>query len=642
MLTRQKNGATGHLDSLYPQVMGARNGWRGGDGDQWERGPYWLDGLVPLAYLLQDKELIAKTQPFIEWTLNSQGPDGFFGPAKDYPAEAGIQRDNSRDWWPKMVMLKVLQQYYSATGDARVIRLMTNYFRYQLTDLPKEPLDHWTGWAKARAGDNLLIVYWLYNLTGDHFLLDLADLLHRQTFDYTNAFLHTDMLSHNGSFHGVNLAEGMKEPLVYYQQHPEAKYREATDKAFADLMRFNGMAYGLFGADESLHGNDPTQGSELCTAVEMMYTLENMIQITGSVAYADRLEHIAFNALPAQIDSDFVGRQYFQQANQVMATRHYRNFDINHDGTDVCYGLLTGYACCTSNMHQGWPKLAQNCWYATPDSGLAALVYAPSRVRVAVAGGKTVEVSEVTNYPFGEAITFTLTAAGPTHFPLTLRIPGWCTRAAITINGQPYAESPGDTLVRIDRNWTSGDVVRLSLPMHVFTNTWHENARSVERGPLTYALKMGEARTVVHNTRDAAVYGDYTEIRPTTPWNYALIEGRGVSPDKAFIVETRGVGGTGTSGGASGADRTGGASGSGAVNGGGAIAAYPWTLETAPVMIRAKAKRLPDWGLYNESAGPTPYSRIYNQQTAPGEEEIILVPYGCTKLRISEFPVVAQ
>src|SRR5580704_9739608 len=119
MLVRQAKGATGHLDSLYPEVMGVRNGWRGGDGDQWERGPYWLDGLLPLAYMLHDAALIAKTRPFIEWTLNSEQPDGYFGPMKDYPEERGLQRGNCRDWWPHMVMLKVLQQYYSATGDKR-------------------------------------------------------------------------------------------------------------------------------------------------------------------------------------------------------------------------------------------------------------------------------------------------------------------------------------------------------------------------------------------------------------------------------------------------------------------------------------------------------------------------------------------
>ena len=45
MLVRQKEGLSGNLDRLYPLVMGPTNGWLGGDGDQWERGPYWIDGL---------------------------------------------------------------------------------------------------------------------------------------------------------------------------------------------------------------------------------------------------------------------------------------------------------------------------------------------------------------------------------------------------------------------------------------------------------------------------------------------------------------------------------------------------------------------------------------------------------------------
>ena len=295
MLIRQKNGATGNLDKLYPLVMNQRNGWLGGDGDKWERGSYWIDGLLPLAYILDDKELIAKTKPWIEWTLNSQQPDGYFGPSKDYSYERGLQRDNSRDWWPKMVMLKILKQYYSATGDKRVINLMTNYFKYQLKELPAKPLDHWTFWARYRGGDNLMVVYWLYNITGDTFLLELGNLIHKQTFDFTNAFLNTDMLSAKRSIHCVNLAQGIKEPIIYYQQHPEQKYLDATDKGFDDIRKYNGLAHGLYGGDEALHGNNPTQGSELCTAVEMMFSLEGMLKIIGKVGYAEHLEKIAFN-----------------------------------------------------------------------------------------------------------------------------------------------------------------------------------------------------------------------------------------------------------------------------------------------------------------------------------------------------------
>jgi len=618
MLIKQKEGATGNLDKLYPLVMGKRNGWLGGDGDQWERGPYWIDGLLPLAYILQDKELIAKVKPWIEWSIKSQQPDGYFGPSKDYSPEPGIQRDNSRDWWPKMVMLKVLKQYYSATGDKRVINLLTNYFKYQLKELPKTPLNNWTFWGEWRGGDNLMVVYWLYNITGDKFLLDLGDLIHKQTFDFTGAFLKGNMLTTLGSAHGVNLAEGMKEPLIYYQQHPEQQYIDAMGKGLHDLTKYDGMAHGLFGADESLHGNNPTQGSELCTAVEMMFTLENSLEITGNIDYADRLEKIAFNALPSQTSEDYMTRQYFQQANQVMLTRASHNFNVNHAGTDVCFGLLSGYPCCTSNMHQGWPKFTQNLWYATADKGVAALVYSASEVNTKVANGIPVTFKEETNYPFDETIRFTLSLDKKTKavsFPFHLRIPAWCQNATIKINGADYQQAKGNQILKINREWKTGDVVELQLPMHIFKNTWYENSVSVERGPLVYALKIGEDVKLVKNDKDPIAYGsEYYEITPTTPWNYGLIETRNNQLEKAFTVQKKNE-----------------------------VKAYPWSLANAPLQLTTKARRIPDWKLYNDMAGPMPYSVIYNEGTPKEkEEEITLVPYGCTKLRISQFPVVGR
>ncbi|MCX6216292.1 beta-L-arabinofuranosidase domain-containing protein [Spirosoma sp.] len=614
MLLRQKTGASGRLDELYPLVMGKRNGWLGGDGDQWERGPYWIDGLLPLAYILNDPELIAKVKPWVEWAINSQQPNGYFGPLTDYPQEAGVQRNNCQDWWPKMVMLKILKQYYSATQDQRVINLMTNYFKYQLRELPKHPLDHWTFWARYRGGDNLMVVYWLYNHTGDAFLLQLADLLHKQTFDYTNSFLNTSLLSQQGSIHCVNLAQGFKEPLIYYQQHPDQKYVKAVDKGLADLRHFNGMAHGLYGGDEALHGNNPTQGSELCSAVEMMFSLESMLNITGRVAYADQLEKIAFNALPAQVTDDFMGRQYFQQANQVMLTRHVRNFDQNHGGTDVCMGLLTGYPCCTSNMHQGWPKFTQNLWYATPDKGLAALVFSPSEVSANVAGGNAVTFTEETNYPFDETIKFTLTTdkrAASLAFPFHMRIPAWCTKATITINGSVLKETAGNQIVTVNRSWKSGDVVELHLPMHVMRNTWYENSVSIERGPLTYALKMEEETKTVKNDRDPINYGnEYTEVRSLSPWNFGLVAVPEDKLEKAVnVIQKR------------------------------AVAAFPWNPTNAPSEIRVKARRIPSWQLYNDMTGPIPYSLTNGLETEK-EEEVTLIPYGCTTLRISQFPLV--
>ena len=616
MLVRQANGSTGRLDELYPLVMGKRNGWLGGDGDQWERGPYWIDGLVPLAYILKDRMLIEKTKPWIEWALASQRPDGYFGPSKDYGPESGVQRNNSNDWWPKMVMLKILMQYYSATKDQRVINLMTNYFKYQLKTLPEKPLDNWTFWARYRGGDNLMAVYWLYNITGDDFLIELGDLIYKQTFDYTNAFLNTNLLSTMGSIHCVNLAQGIKTPMIYFQRDADQKYIEATEKGFRDLIRFNGHANGMYGGDEALHGNDPTQGSELCSAVELMFSLENILAITGNSTYADHLEKIAFNALPAQASDDFMTRQYFQQANQVMATRHIRNFDVNHEGTDIVYGLMTGYPCCTANMHQGWPKFTQNLWYATADKGLAALVYAPSEVRTTVAGGTEIIIKEDTNYPFEDQVRFSFSFPKRTKsasFPFQLRVPGWCKKASVFVNGQLAKEGIGGEIIAIDRLWKNNDVVELKLPMHIYRNKWHENSVSIERGPLVYALKIGEEVKNVPNTIDAAKYGaNYYEIVPSTPWNYGLLNVPDNKLETEFIVQKN------------------------------TITSYPWNLQNAPLIIKAKGKRIPSWQLYNEMTGPIPYSMIYQLETAEQEEDITLVPYGCTQLRISQFPVVGR
>lgn len=616
MLLRQKNGSTGKLDEMYPLVMGDSNGWLGGDGDQWERGPYWIHGLITLAYLLEDEELINKTTPWVEWILNSQKPSGYFGPDKDYPNLPGVQRSNSADWWPRMVVLKILQQYYSATEDARIIEFMRNYFKYQLETLPETPLDNWTFWARYRGGDNLMVVYWLYNITGDKFLLDLAEIIHDQTFDYTNRFLETDLIRNQENIHCVNLAQGIKEPAVYYQQSKDEKHIESIKKAFADIKRYSGQPQGMYGGDEALRNNIPTNGVELCSVVELMFSLENILAITGEVPFADHLERIAYNALPAQVTDDFMERQYFQQANQVHVTREDRNFSLNHGGTDICFGLLTGYPCCTSNMHQGWPLFVQNLWYATPDRGLAALLFAPSKVTALVGDSTEITITEETNYPFEENIRFhfSMDENITTNFPLRLRIPEWCTTAKVEINGEIYSHPELNQIIKIERNWKNNDMVELTIPAEIKLNRWHENSVSVDLGSLNFVLKIEENWEKIINTKDPELFGNhYYEVTATSPWNYGLVDvpENEIKNNYQIIREMN-------------------------------RDSFPWNPQNAPVRIETRAKRINDWKLYYGSAGPLPYSIQWGQNTSEKEEIVTLIPYGCSSLRISEFPLVGN
>lgn len=617
-LLRMANGMTGHLDSVYADVMGPRNGWLGGDGDVWERGPYWIDGLLPLAYILNDKTLIEKTEPWIEWALASQKPNGYFGPDTDRLDEPGLQRGNSHDWWPKMVVLKIMQQYYSATQDQRVITFLTKYFQYQWQELPKTPLGHWTFWGEQRGGDNLMVVYWLYNLTGDAFLLDLGKLIHDQTLDWTDIFLNQDHLKRQHSLHCVNLAQGFKEPIIYYQQNKDVKQIQSVKKAVKDMRHTIAFPTGLWAGDELLRFGNPNLGSELCTAVEMMFSLEKILEITGDVQWADHLERIAYNVLPTQIKDDFSARQYYHQINQIAIIRSWRDFVTPHEDTDNLHGVLTGYPCCTSNMHQGWPKLVQNLWYATADNGIAALVYAPSEVTAMIADGQWIQINEKTTYPFDETIEFSFRFVDPNvktaFFPFHLRVPGWCKRPVLRLNGEilEIDAFPGE-IVRINREWKQGDRLTLELPMHVEAGFWFEQAAVIERGPLIYALKMKEkwAKHTMEKDKSKRYGHWYYEVTSDTPWNYALTRSQ-LNPEviaEHFQVEKSPK-----------------------------IARYPWTLADAPIMIKGKGRPIPSWTMYRGSAGSIPY---FTQQGPDSGEEVAieLIPFGCTTLRITEFPV---
>ena len=473
----QAAGLTGHLDEFWPDV-GSTSGWLGGNGESWERGPYYLDGLLPLAYLLEDQALIAKANRYVDWTLTHQAANGWIGPA------------SNTDWWPNMVMLKVLTQFEEATGDPRVVPALTKYFMYHLQEAVRRPLHQW---AVYRWADELLSVLWLYNRTADPRLLALARTLHNQGTDWGRHFSHFEFRTKTSTrdlalepgdkefsdramrVHGVNTAMGLKAPVVWSLVSRDEADRDEVVQALDVLDRYHGQPNGMFSADEHYAGRDPSEGTELCAVVETMFSLEQVVAVRGGVALADRLEQVAYNALPATLSPDMWAHQYDQQANQVLCSLRPRRWVSNGPESNL-FGLEPNFGCCTANMHQGWPKLVASLWMASPDAGLAAVVYAPSQVRARVGRGISVTLEEKTDYPFREDVELTVRPDVVVKFPLHLRIPTWAEGATVRVNG---AEVPGviaGDFLRLERTWRPGDRVQLHLPMTTTARTWYREA----------------------------------------------------------------------------------------------------------------------------------------------------------------------
>jgi len=594
-LNIQADGLTGHIDEFW-EDLGPNNKWLGGDKEGWERGPYYADGLVPLAYLLDDNNLKNKAKIWIDAFLNNQDKEGWIGPAK-----AEQERYQQYDPWPNFVVLKVLTQYYEVSSDRRVLEVMTNFFNYLKNHLDENPLFLW---GKYRWAELVLNIHWLYELKREGWLLELAEKVSKQGYNWQKHFYDFKYTKKNLEIkletHVVNNAMGIKTPAVWYRQSGENYDREAVYRALENLDKFHGQVTGVFTGDEYLAGKSPSQGTELCAIVEYMFSLEVLISILGDPKFADRLEMITFNALPATFKPDMWAHQYDQQVNQVICNIAERDWTNDPDAN--IFGLEPNFGCCTANMHQGWPKYVKNLWMATDDNGLAAIAYSPCILTTTVSDCKEITIIEETNYPFDDKIIFKIEGVESVLFPISFRIPSWAKHARVKLPNGKIKSPESGSFYKVKRKWHSGDVVEIRLPMEIRTERRYMGSVAIYRGPLVYSLKIGEAWKLIGGTPP---HGDW-EVYPTTLWNYGLKLDTD-NPVNSIQANLK------------------------------SLNNMPFSPEEAPVELMVKGRILPNWKLEGNCAGSIPQSPIKSHEKL---EELTLIPYGCTNLRITEFPLL--
>ena len=596
----QAAGLTGHLDEFWPDV--ARSKWFGGDAEGWERAPYWLDGAVPLAYVLDDERLKGKVNEHVAQIVAGQRPDGVFAPVAAAPASEPY------DPWAILLVNKMLAQHHDATGDERTLRAVEASLRALQSRLAGTPL---FDWGKCRWFEGLVPIFHVYERTREPWLLDLARTLRAQGTDYAALYARSGVTvptPRRGRWtwdkHVVNTGMAPKAAALSWRLDGRPEDRTFPARMIGILDRFHGQVTGMFSGDECLAGPNPVQGTELCAVVEFLYSLETLCSVFGEPAFGDRLERVAFNALPAPCTPDMWAHQYDQQVNQVQCTINPDHMWTTNGPESNLYGLEPNYGCCTSNYHQGWPKFAAHLWMTTPDGGLAAVAYAPSEARF-TARGVPVTVALDTEYPFRESLAITVTPERPVTFSLLLRVPEWADGPTGSVDGGRAVSLRPGTFHRLEREWRGATRVELRFPMRPRVTLRYNDAAAVERGPLVYSLSPEERWTRVNADRPyrELPHGDF-EVRPASPWNYALL----VDPADAASglgFEEQPVG-----------DR-------------------PFSPEGAGMRARVRGRRLPSWGLEHGWASEVPPGL---QSSSEPLEDLTLIPYGCTNIRVTEFP----
>jgi len=444
------DGLPGHMHEFYRLVSNAT--WGGGDQEYSilnEAWPYYINGLVPLAFALDDQRVLSEVYQQISYVLLSQHPDGWLGPESEL---------RTRNFWGRYPFFLAAAQYVEA-ADPSESRQMLNAM-HQFVDLMHSMLKNdyqgyvWKQgdrfdeqWGRSRASDMVLALQWLYeNHPEDNSakIHECMFMIYEKAFDWSwwysdGVFLKEDIESYppeliNPLFpvlHAVNAGQGLKSPAVMGRLLHDQDLLDSSRRGVRLTFDYHGTSSGAIVGDERMSSNSPARGTELCSVVETMFSLSTLYQILGDASFADRLENAAFNAMPAMIMPRWWAHQYVAQTNQPYSYEVPDTHFWNVGPWGLTFGTEPNYPCCTVNFPQGYPKLLSNSWVRNPEhNGIAHVVLLPSDVRTTVRkkeGGQRfdnhVHIRCETNYPFTQLLTYHVEAQDAFNF--SFRVPGW-------------------------------------------------------------------------------------------------------------------------------------------------------------------------------------------------------------------------
>lgn len=590
-LKLEATGLCGNLDKIWPDVRDSA--WIGGDREGWERVPYWLDGFIPLAYLLEDEDMIARAKFYIDRILSFQMDDGWICPLP------GNATRSTYDHWAILLISKVLVVYHDCSGDERIPSVLYRIMK-NLHDLMKDGTVKLFGWGKARWYEGFVALNRLHEWHPDEtWIVELAHDLRDQGTDYTSLKDRWIRPINRWTFetHVVNLAMMFKYEAISHSLLGE-EYTDVAEELWQHIMKYNSMACGMFTGDECLSGDSPIQGVEFCAVVELMYALEWLYAATGNAKWAERLERISFNALPATASEDMWTHQYVQMTNQIncMPFPGRSLFRTNNSEAHL-FGLEPNYGCCTANFGQGWPKLALSVFQKTI-KGITTVIPLPVELNLKH-GNADIKVELITSYPFRSSFTYRVTASEDCDFSLEIRIPPFAKN--LRVNGAEVISTNWFLMSGFSCGVTDVCVEWDTVPV---LEDRPRGLKVARFGSLLFSLPIDATWKKVEYERGGVVrqfpYCDY-HIQGGNDWNYAF------ASDALTVIE-------------------------------GELTTVPFSAANPPLRLTASLAHI-DWGY--EDGFETVCAKVPEHTAATDAPRTIeLIPYGAAKLRMTEMPMV--
>lgn len=636
------DGLAGRQYEFYHIVQ--HSPWLGGSSEYSvlnEGLPYWFNGLVPLAYGLNDTRLKLQVLDASDYVLNHQQEDGWLGP----------EVVGDRDLWGRFPLFLGLWQLVEAEPSraAKIIPAM-----YQFINLMHSMLINNIGyeqiWGKVRYPDMLISLQWLYEYypaENQLVLLETMYLLDSSGFNWSSFwtednFLFADLdtiqppiTDQSPLFpftHGVNAAQGLKAGAAIYRFTANESLLRNNRDGVHWTFTYHGDPAGSIIGDERESGINANRGSELCTAVEAMYSMSYLYQMLGDNYFADRCELAAFNALPVSITGDHWARQYLALASEPYAEElDGTNPFWNVGNKGIVYGLEPNYPCCTVNMPQGLPKFLSASFVRVSENGIGHALLGPAQVSTTTVSNTSVTVACDTNYPFSSILNYNITASAP--FTLYLRVPSWFVPANSSIsidgNGALYPLDPDPSTGMTPIALPAGiSTVRYTLCATIQVLPRANSTVAIYHGSLLYALDVGQTMTTlapdfynVTYANGSDPYNVSTPVVPaqvhdhaftnTKPWNIAI--------DTSTLVFHTTINGSYET----------------------ALPNPIFDYGAAPTYITGKGCQIA-WPLYNGL--PAPLSALANGTTyrncTGNVTDVVLRPYGTLKVHMAELPLV--